>query len=152
MATKRELIVQDIVAALKTISVANGYATELGANVQRYQHDVQDFGNPPLAVVSNAGGQYDNAEIQVETKETLALAIAIGCDNPADDWTQGAEAWADVYLRDVQRAVMVDPTRGGRAIDTQFDSWEFVDSDAREFGVALFLAISYYHSHEDPAS
>lgn len=152
MATIRELIIRDVVSALEQISVANGYDTELGSNVQRYLHEAQQMSNPPVCIVSNQGEQYDNEEVQSYAKGRLGLAVIVMCDAPDDAWTEGAEAWADQYLRDVQRAVMVDPSRGGRAIDTLFGSWDFIGEDPREFGFVLYLGVTYYHSHEDPAA
>jgi hypothetical protein len=152
MATKRELIVRNIVSALQQIRTSNGYDTELGTNVQRYLHEDQALASAPVAIVSCQGEQYDNREIQGMAKGSLGLAIVVICDAPSSSWTQGAEAWADTYLRDVQRAVMVDPSRDGKAIDTLFGSWDFLGEDPREFGFVLYLGVSYYHSHEDPSS
>lgn len=151
MVSVREYIVRDVVAALEQISVANGYETELGANVQRYAHDVQALSAPPACVVSLGGEQYDNEEVQGSAKGRLGLAVLVLCDPPEEGWAYGAEGWSDRYLGDVQRALMVDPSRDGKAIDTTFGSWDFLGDDPREFGFVLYLGCTYYHSHDDPA-
>jgi len=146
--TKRELIVQDIVAALEKISIISGYNTDV-ASVQRFGNEVTEIIDRPFVAVRSVSGEQTNASVETVWLETLTVAIACFPDEPQGETP--VDAHIDKLLHDVQKAVMVDPQRSGLANDTEYAGWEWFDEDEEDIGALLMLNIDYYHSYEDPA-
>jgi hypothetical protein len=152
MVSKREKIVQQIATALGRISVANGYDTELGSNVERFDHEGQRLGKLPAALLLVGSESFSDGDIQSELRCSLNLQVEVICDPPSDGWTSSSDAWADRYLRDVHRALMADPFWGGDAIDTKLKGYERAVDEVGRWGFVLGFETYYSCGLEDPGA
>jgi len=150
----RERIVDDVVTALEGITLANGYGFEV-VKVYREAFAAINF---PAYPVFNVIEVDENDETRLlggtigattGSKWHHTLTLAVGCLIEARD---NASESVNEMLAAVQRAVMVEPTRGGLAIDTKLaGSQQFVEIDTEPVGLLqVKLDITYRHSYLNP--
>ena len=147
----RMQIFDDIETALKTMSTANGYNLDY-KKVVRFNQRGTDFGGSyPVVSLLMTGGEYRQNSNAWNTEDLL---VEVGVHlNHDDSFVPGdTDAYIDQAVTDVIRAVLVDPERGGNAIDTRVTGWRrFLEDDlVAEAGAIISLSIPYNHAYGDP--
>ncbi|MFA5115804.1 MAG: hypothetical protein WC486_00810 [Candidatus Omnitrophota bacterium] len=147
--TVRESILENIKTALETITEAGGYHNTI-ASVQRWRQSGNSLVNIPCIVI-NAGQ---------ETKEPVPNPFAT-CRFTVylDIWTRqdesdpaSTDAILNSLLGDVEKALMIDVTRGDFAKDTNIRSnvmFETAEGQPHA-GIIIELEIVYQHRQTDP--
>ena len=121
--TIRQQIITAIDTQLKTISVANGYRTELGATVQEW--DVTPL-DPDSETYRLEYRDEEEARADLTVGEhTMGLVMVIRV------LTSGSTSAADIreMISDVAKAMYEDPTFGGLAYDTNQAAPAILDKD-----------------------
>lgn len=149
MASIREQITQDVVAALGQISVLNGYQNDIHGGIQRYEQDGATLSTPPSIIVTFAGERKERSPNGMFTC-LLELDVEIYA---VDNVVASTATYIDTLVEDVEKALLADPTRSGLAIDSHPTQVEtFPPSDGAPFaGAAVTIAATYRHSATDPA-
>lgn len=118
--TKRQKIVDAMIARFQDISTDNGYQTDLGANVKDWAVHFNEDDLPALSVcdhVAEAKKEFMDQTVTVRTM-TVALRIFSAADALAEDLR--------ILIGDVETAIKLDPRwmvdGRGLAIDTWPDS------------------------------
>lgn len=147
--TIREKILANIKTTLEGISIANGYNNDI-AGVERWKQHGNSLREVPCIIIN--GGPEDKEagpNPLVSCKFTAYLDIWIRQDkedvNPTDSILNS-------LLGDVEKAMMVDCTRGGDAKDTNILSntpFETVEG-APHAGLIVEVEIIYRHYQNDP--
>lgn len=145
----REYILENLKTTLEGITVVGGYSNTI-LSVQRWNQK----GNPLQAVpciVINSGLEEKKPEPnpQATCKFSVYLDVWMRQD---DDATDPSDKISASLLADVEKALMVDPTRGGYAEDTNIINntpFETVDGQP-SFGIIVELEIIYKHKLTDP--
>lgn len=143
---QRQDIMDAVAIQLATISAANGYQTEIGANVNTWRPKLLDgayipFETAELPAIMLADRRCESKYLDFETHEHR-LAVEI------EARVQGGATSDDslrLILDDIRRAISIDPTWGARAIDTEPQSDEFaiVQGDQTFGGVLINITIIY---------
>jgi len=148
--SRREYILQNIKTTLETITTAHGYNNTI-TSVQRWSQKGNNLQSIP-AIIINSGQEAKQQEPnpQATCKFTIYLDVWTRQDDtdttPSDQVVSG-------LIADVEKAMMVDYTRGGYAEDTHimnnvpFETVEGMPS----FGVQIEVEITYKHLLTDPA-
>ena len=149
--TIRQLIFDDISDSLKNILNKNGYENNVEADNVIQIHGKRDdsaYREPIIYIYPGAertnlekgekGKDYNELEVQIEafirgTRETMNVNI-------------------NKMIGDLKKALGVDHTRGGYAIDTIFLGNEsfLVDLSSEKAGCVMNLEIHYEHDYGDP--
>lgn len=133
----RQQIIDAVRARLATIRIANGYATDIGANVLEWQ-------TTPIPVESLPAVCMRDTETEIEAwtmrerDNRVALVIeAVGQDI--------SPALARSYLEDIYRAIGADETWGGLALLTEpaGDSIELMINDEGVGRATVRITIEY---------
>jgi hypothetical protein len=144
--TRRQEIVDAIIARMQLISTANGYATNAGARVEDWPRRFDDSECPALGVcdVSEDSDKGDR-ESEIETRTlTVQVRIFVATNTPARTLRQ--------IIGDVQKAVGVDQYWGELSTGT----WPrragmIVPSEAMELaGAAVEFDVVYDTSTFNP--
>ncbi len=148
--TIRERILANIKTTLEAITIANGYDNTI-ASVQRWDKRGNPLRQVPCIVV-NAG--QEEKQMSPNPYFTCRLSVYL------DVWIRQEEADAtatDVILSgilgDIEKALMIDNTRGGFAIDTNIKSnvpFETVEGQPHA-GLTIELEVLYQHTQSDPS-
>ena len=148
--TIRERILANIKTTLEAITIVNGYVNTI-ASVQRWDKRGNPLRQVPCIVV-NAG--QEEKQMSPNPYFTCRLSIYL------DIWIRQDEADAtatDVILSgilgDIEKALMIDNTRGGFAIDTNIKSnvpFETVEGQPHA-GLTIELEVLYQHTQSDPS-
>lgn len=150
----RELIMKHVKTTLEGITVANGYVHTLQA-VERLQQQGQSS-QSPMAVILEG----DDRPIDLTSQDAGGLAIqrelevGIVLDVVQDeeiDARSASEVMNDL-VADVQKAMQVDVSRGGHAIDTEelgIDPILIVDAK-KKLLCPMGYRIRYRHLRTDP--
>ena len=148
--TIRERILANIKTTLEAITIANGYVNTI-ASVQRWDKRGNPLRQVPCIVV-NAG--QEEKQMSPNPYFTCRLSVYL------DVWIRQDEADAtatDVILSgilgDIEKAIMIDNTRGGFAIDTNIKSnvpFETVEGQPHA-GLTIELEVLYQHTQSDPS-
>lgn len=139
MSIKREDILGALETRLKTISVANGYHTALGAHVSAWLPAVISESERPAA---NVRDMDDSIIRDTAPFDTHQLSVEI--DVASTTVTALRQAIYDVY-----KAVGTDPTFGGLAIDTALlgDAFQLDQLERAVTGAIVSLSITYRTSN-----
>lgn len=142
-------------STLETITVANGYATTLTA-VERVLQRGQTS-RPPMAYVlegdddvtlPEGGGQIG---LLLRRRLQVGVVLVVQQDEALD--ARSASEAMNALIADVQKALQVDPQRGGTAIDTQEVSVSAVQQEEGQPILSSVVAyhLEYRHRRTDPA-
>lgn len=150
-ASVEELIVANVATVLGLVSIANGYNNDLGS-VERWQQSGNRYADLPAVVISDEGIERDReGPISAETF-TLALKIYVFVEH--DEVRDGGNT--DTLLAslhsDIHRALMLDHTRGGNALDTEIvRAVKFSPVDEqRHAGRVIWAAVTFRHGVGTP--
>ena len=149
----REQIVKHIQTTLQGITVANGYGNTLTA-VERLLQRGQTT-QPPMAYVLEGDdeasvGTIFGAAGLISRSLQVGIVLVVQQDDDVD--ARSASEVMNSLIADVQKALQVDHTRGGLAINTEETS---VSAVQVEEGMPVLSAtveyrIAYRHSRVDP--
>lgn len=145
--TVRERIVDNIVSALQNISIANGYNYDLKKARRTYTAGQLLKTFPRCMVLEGDERKSDGEEGPVGIY-TCFLPIEIECwirdtKEPPED--------ANIFLGDVERAIMQDPRRGELAINTELEGSSLMigaEPEPRAYH-AMRFTVHYRHSRLD---
>lgn len=119
----RRAALSDLVTTLGTISVANGYATNVTEVAMRAFEWETVYAEYELPVIGVVPGRvtYDyraNGGVIIAV-QAVSLEFCVAAATQAQAWDRG-----DALIDDIIGAIHVDPTRGGNALHTQIRSAE----------------------------
>ncbi len=151
METVRERILADIKTTLEGITQANGYNFDFTPQtVQRWSM----HGNTPVdipMIIITPGDETEESSVHPFTECSLSVFLSVFYINDKNDTTP-----TDIYLNrlqaDIKKAVLLDHTRGGEAVDTEIVSTSpFVTTEGQHYaGLVIELKIKYRHLRNDP--
>lgn len=148
----KERIMQNVVEALSTISIANGYENDI-ASIQRQGLDVLSLKDVPLLYV------FDGEDLVMRDKKTfphtyrrLELYVSVAARPDSNVESRSGSTVLNSLLSDVERCLMADRTRSGLAIGTDSPDWmeAAFEDDMPHLAKALRFTIDYRHDHQDP--
>lgn len=145
-----ERILQDVVATVQTVTIANGYDLDVKL-VQRQGQDLEVIRSWPAVVVAHDGTQYSRGGPFTQIG-TLNLAIVYALKNEGDDWPTKVAEFRDNIIR----ALNSDTQRGtysGNANARRTDITNSFTADADGRGVTLGevqIAVRFGSDISDP--
>ncbi len=119
MASKRESVLDNVVAAIAAITTAGGYNFNVGEAKLGLKHFEQTPGDKfPAAYVSGADEERGNTtNLGFKSEVSVSIIAYVRVDDAAD--TELLERYVSRWIEDITKAVMADPTRGGYATFTE---------------------------------
>jgi len=147
-ASLREKIMDNLTTTLEGITTAAGYEV----NMQRvFRIPLSPFDSPmyPFAQLVDVGETLADGRDEPVWFSTWNLQVLVGVGN--DEWIDASKR-SNMLLASVQKAVAVDPKRGGFAIDTTVVGDRLILNDeAMPYGGGeLTVVILYRHRLGDP--
>lgn len=154
----RRQIVDSVVAAVRQVTVANGYDTDAGRSVKvAFDGVIERVGTAELGVTvtptqatrSEQGSGKVLSQLEVTLYGWTAFPRRDGVKDQYEVWQR-----LDDLAGDLERAVTLDHTRSGLAHDTLPTTTAYVvdpDNDAIAW-VAVTLSILHEHQFTDPRS
>ena len=109
----REGIFLDVLAALATITTANGYGSTLAAVTRGIQAPLETHLLPSASLCPETDEPLYRPQT-LERQLTLTVRLWVDTATPAT-----AAAALELLIADVEQALVVDPRRGGLAEDTR---------------------------------
>lgn len=147
--TVRENILENLKTALSGVTAANGYANDI-QSVQRWRQQGNSLASVPCAVI-NAGPE--EKDPVPNPYMTCRLTVYIDVWTRQDDSDpQSTDTLLNSLLGDIEKAVMLDITRGGYAKDTNIKSntlFETLEGQPYS-GIVMEIEIVYQHKQGDP--
>lgn len=147
--TVRESILANIKTVLAGVTTGNGYDNTL-ASVQRWRQDGNTTFDIPCVFIA-AGPETKN--VGPNPNMTCRLTIFIGIWTRQEKInTDPSDAILNSLLGDIEKALMLDVTRGGYARDTNILSNEPFDSieGQPDIGLMVQMEVLYQHLQTDP--
>lgn len=155
MASVREDILAELKTTISTLLVGSGgYTTNLGGRVYRMSLESFDAAAHPFVVVGEPDEVYG-----AESTFTQLNIVPVRCNIPIFLWMHGLADGTTLLstnlssaLADLQKAVFVDRTRGGKAVDTFLvNSTTAVDHADETIGFCgLTIQVLYRFRDTDP--
>ena len=148
----REKIMQNIKTTLLTISVANGYVNEI-SSVQRWAQAGNNLADVPCIII-NAGPEtlQQKPGLVAECRLSVMIDLWIRHDTTANPGS--TDAILNSIFADIEKALMVDYTRGGYAVNTYVTNVvPFETAKGQPYaGLIIETEILYMHFVSDPAT
>jgi len=144
----REKILEDIETTLKLISKANGYENDI-ASVQRWLQGGNSLREVPCIVISAGPEEKMQGEQLINCRFTVNIEVWIRHDE--DDVSGSTDTIINSLLGDVEKALFIDYTRGGLAVNTIVTGnlpFETVEGQAYA-GIIIETEIQYRHKIGD---
>jgi hypothetical protein len=133
-----------LVAQLKTITTANGYTTNLGANVAEWRGYPAETSEMPIAIVRDGEDKLESEHAVHQHELEVAIEII----------TSGANAVSDVrkMLADVYRAIGVDTSVGGYVNEIEYtgDTLSLVHEEQKIISGLVSLLLRFKTGPFDP--
>ncbi len=146
----REQIVSNIATALGNVTTGNGYNNTL-VSVQRFQQSGLSVSSVPTAVVNFEG---ETKSIGPDHRATcdLEVTVDIWAVHDTDVVSGDTATLVDSLAGDCEKAIMADPTRGGKAREcTVRNVTPFRLAESQPYvGISLACTITYAHEAGDP--
>ena len=150
MDSVRSLILQNLQTTIRGLQIAGGYNFDW-RNAYTRARLLDDFKTYPSANLTDAGLTYDSSAASCLAREWSVRIDAAQkvIEEDGDD----AQTVADQVLEDLEKAVLVDPTRGGNAMDTVPTSAtvKTPETSAPFVVVTLIVQIRFRTHWNDPA-
>ncbi|HAH21629.1 MAG: hypothetical protein A2Y00_05500 [Omnitrophica WOR_2 bacterium GWF2_43_52] len=153
METVRERIMANIKTTLEGVTVANGYNFDFTADtVQRWSMHGNRLADLPAVVIS-PGDEEEKGQPNPFEECYLNVYLDIFFVND-----EGDSMVTDTYLNrlqgDMKKAILLDHTRGGEAIDTDvLGTTPFETTEGQPYaGIIMELGIRYRHLRSDPTA
>lgn len=147
----REKIMQHIQDTLEWVTVTNGYVNTL-RSVQRFRQDGQELANLPAVILIEGSDDVEsNGPLELVSR-TMTVSVVIIHQQETDTDARSASEVMNSLIADVQRAMQVDHTRGGLALDTTENGiGELnVEEGQPELVQSIAYRITYRHLRTDP--
>lgn len=151
MESVRERILANIKTTLEGITQASGYNFDFTpGTVQRWSM----HGNAPVdipMIIITPGDEQEEPSVHPFTECNLSVFLSVFYINDKNDSVP-----TDTYLNrlqlDIKKAVFLDHTRGGEAIDTDIVSTSpFVSVEGQHYaGLMIELKVKYRHLRNNP--
>lgn len=147
--TVREQILANIQTTLEGVTTGNGYNNTL-ASVQRWSMHGNSLVDVPCVVI-NIGAESKlpdpNPLMTCQMRVYMDLWV-----RQAEDDTTPTDTLLNSIFGDIEKALAVDITRGGLAIDTLVtDSVVFeTDESQPHAGLTIEINVNYRHQQNDP--
>ena len=149
----KEQIVQAVVAALRMISVANGYQTQ-GVEVVRPRRTGEQFApaDKGIAVIQDTESRETDEDL-AGNPPAIAWRLAIACDlvvrlSERDETPM--DQVLNLFEADVRKALMQDETFGGLAIRSEPGPTEYPGPTTGVEGLTVWLDVVYRVAQNDP--
>jgi len=141
----REDVIQNLVTTLQGVTKTAGYNITIN-RVERIKMVGLDIREFPTVLVIPAD---EVKEQSPSDKYTCRLAVTLEC------WIQeygDVSAQVNILLADIEKALMVDHTRGGVAVDTKLlgNSAFYNEVNKPYGGVEIRIEVHYRHKFSDP--
>lgn len=147
-----ELISDDIYDAINEITVANGFNQTLIAYRPK-RDDIGDVVPEDLKVLVIQGDEEDG-EITMQVgmwKEWQQPYVIMALVIDSDSSTDPIDTRKNQVRADIQKKLMVDPSRGGYAIDTTILPSESIpENDKGWTGINVYVVVKYRTKIDDP--
>lgn len=150
--TIREKILKNIKTTLEGIAVANGYVNTV-QNVQRYQLHGNSLATVPCITIIDADeNKKDLPGLIKECELHTVINIYLTHDTIADPVS--TDELINSWIGDIEKALMVDYTRGGYAEMTKIEGNMLfeLDEGVTYAGIMIEMTILYKHKADDPTS
>ncbi len=147
-------IVQNLQAALRLISVANGYHHDIEVLAVKLDpnHDVEtligDQAHRPFLILALSPDAYEYFPAEQIRLRMPFIIHAVNDTDPTDD-----DAMLRMYWRlcaDVEKAIAIDETRGGLATDTRILEREMHESEGQQVWAMLKGEIREHRTYGAP--
>lgn len=147
----RERIIADIVAALQTVSIANGAVYDYPGGVQRFAQEGSVFATYPGIVVSMVQERKEYANIDL-IDCALEIAVEVFAIH-TDEIGEGTAEYVDRLAQDVEVVLAADPQRGGLCTDAHIVSVApfGLTGGMQYVGSTISYLARYRHSRTDPS-
>ncbi len=146
----KENILANVKTTLEAITISNGYVNTV-LSVQRWIQKGNSLINVPCIIV-NAGPEEMEMSPNPFFTNKLLVYLDVWVRQDESD-TQSTDTILNSLLGDIIKALMVDNTRGGYAIDTNIKSnvpFETVEGQPHA-GIVVEVEIIYQHKLTDPS-
>ena len=154
METIRERILEHIKRTLEQISIEAGYYFDFTEKtVQRWSMHGNRMIDLPMVVIS-PGDEEETSLLNGFEECVMSVYLDVFFINSEGD---DEEFSTDTYLSrlqgDIKKAVLIDYTRGGNAIDTDIaGTTPFETTEGQHYaGIIVELKIRYRHKRDNPA-
>lgn len=147
----RELILVNIKETLTEIKTEKGFDNNI-ASVQRWKQNGNPLKDTPCIIIS-AGREEKEPSPHPQSTATFSVFVDLWFRQAETD-TQDTDAILNSLLMDIEKALAMDITRGGYAVDTNIRSvtpFETVVGQAH-CGLMIELEVLYEHAQNNPAS
>ncbi len=147
--TVRESILDNIKTVLATVTTGNGYNNTL-ASVQRWKQAGNSLVEVPCVVIK--GGPEEKVD---EPNPLKTVNMTVYCDlwiRQDPDDTASTDTIVNSLYGDIEKALMIDRTRGGFAVDSTISAgepFETVEGQPHA-GMTIELSVQYQHQQSDP--
>lgn len=148
--TVREKILADIKTTIETVMVANGYDNTI-PSVQRWDKRGNILRQVPCVIVSSGPEQKDQYPNPLFTCH-LSVYLDLWIRQDTDD-ARATDTILSSLLGDIEKALMLDHTRGGYAKNTVMRNnvpFESVEGQPHA-GLIIEIEIIYQHQQLDPS-
>jgi hypothetical protein len=152
----REQILKQIQTTLEGVTVGNGFGNTV-ASVQRFRQGGQSLTGMPVCVVME-GDDSVNQEGPLAgsyslTSRTMQISVVIISQQDEETDARSAAEVMNSLAQDVQKAMQLDPTRGGLAIDTKETGIGEMDVEEGQPEIlrTIGFRIAYRHRRTDPS-
>lgn len=150
--TIREKIFLNLVTTLSGIVVANGYENDI-ASVERWNMNGNNKASVP-AIIINSGPEKDSDSVAYNLTHcllTVFLELWVR-QNETESTATATDRLLNSLLGDIKKALQVDVTRGGVAVDTEItdiESFETIEGQ-QHAGLIITVEIEYRHIQTNP--
>lgn len=151
----RELIMKDLQATLQGVTAANGYGTTL-LSVQRFLQPGQTVTETPMVLLLEGDDDVSSegplAGASSLVTRTLNVGLLVMHRQDADVDAKSASEIMNGIVADIQKALQVDFSRGGHALDTNEVSVSSIEAEEGQpdLSCTMVYAIKYRHRRTDP--
>lgn len=145
MPTKRDQILDNLVAALASITTANSYSTDMRIADREIKH-WEDVGRFPASYVTGDVEKLNRYDVNDLITATWTVEILVYVEHRKLLSTE-----IEALIGDVRKAVFVDRTRGGNALYTTINSITNVSKWIKPIGIfTMELGILYQYDKGTP--
>lgn len=139
--TVRENIFANLVTTLSAITAANGYDNTI-ASVQRWDMNGNNKASVPAIIVNSGPEKGDDAKAYNLTHCLLEVFVELWVrQNETESATTPTDKLLNSLLGDIKKALAVDVTRGGIAVDTQITSVETFETIEGQQHAGLIITV-----------
>ena len=150
--TVREKIFANLVTTLSGISVAGGYDNNI-ALVERWNMNGNNKANVPAIIINSGPEKNDDDKAYNLTHCLLAVFLELWVrQNETESAATPTDKILNSLLGDIKKALAVDVTRGGNAVDTEvtdIETFETIEGQ-QHAGLIITVEIEYRHKQTDP--